>query len=178
MAPISLCCGADPVACLSRTSKTKEIIFTRMTHTTHDAETTPSWDPAQYLKFANERFRAAVELLERVPITSPRTIVDLGCGTGEITRLIANHWPTASVTGIDESESMLDMARAHAPGINWQRRSIDDWRPNQSFDLIYANATLQWLADHNTLIPRLIGCLHSRWLLGDTNAAQLAFTIA
>ena len=137
-----------------------------MTPDTSDTNATHEpWDPHQYLKFADERFRAAVELLQRVPVESPSAIVDLGCGTGEMTRLIADHWPSATVTGIDSSSAMLEQARAHSPDINWVNGTIENWIPNHTFDLIYSNAALHWVSDHKQLFPRLVESLSDRGCL-------------
>jgi trans-aconitate 2-methyltransferase len=73
------------------------------------------WDPDQYRRFASHRLRPALELAARLEGLEPRTIFDLGCGTGEITRILAQRWPAARVHGIDSSEQMLEKARG-APG--------------------------------------------------------------
>ena len=75
----------------------------------------PSWDPNQYLKFTDHRLRPALDLLAQIPAADPRSIYDLGCGPGNITRLLAERWPDARVTGIDSSADMLAKARQEAP---------------------------------------------------------------
>ena len=69
-----------------------------------------AWDPDQYLKFAQPRLRPAVDLLSRIALEAPRTVYDLGCGAGNVTRLIAARWPDAAITGIDDSAAMLEEA--------------------------------------------------------------------
>ena len=118
------------------------------------------WDPQQYLKFADHRLRPALELLERIPLTAPQVIYDLGCGAGNVTRLLANHWPEAAVYGVDSSPEMLAKAAAEPSSIHWAEANIQDWLPPQPPDLIYSNATLQWLDGHQTLFPRLLHCLN------------------
>lgn len=123
------------------------------------------WDPSQYLKFSDHRLRPALELLDRVPLASPTVVYDLGCGPGQVTRIIAERWPSASVCGVDHSLEMLKTAAAEAAGIRWIRADVRDWRPDEAPDLVYSNATLHWVEDHQALFPRLVsglkagGCL-------------------
>lgn len=72
----------------------------------------PTWDPERYLAFADERGRFFVELIARIGATAPRVVVDLGCGPGNLTRLLGERWPSAEVIGIDSSAAMIDRARA------------------------------------------------------------------
>lgn len=118
-----------------------------------------SWDPARYARFSDHRLRPALELLDRVPLAAPRLVYDLGCGTGEVTQIMAQRWPDAHVTGVDNSPEMLAKARSLDDSITWTEADIADWQPAELPDLIYSNATLQWLAGHDTLFPRLMGLL-------------------
>lgn len=117
------------------------------------------WNPQQYLTFEGHRLRPAIDLLSRVPLQAPTDIVDLGCGTGNITRIIHERWPHARVVGIDSSAAMLTKARQADIVVEWQEQDLGDWRPQQRFDLIYSNAALHWLPDHEKLFPRLMGYL-------------------
>jgi trans-aconitate 2-methyltransferase len=117
------------------------------------------WDPGLYLKFSDHRLRPALELLDRVPLESPAVVYDLGCGTGQVTRLIAERWPSASVHGLDSSREMLDKAAAGSGPIRWIEADLRTWRPDEPSDLLYSNATLQWLDGHRELFPRLVSCL-------------------
>ena len=118
-----------------------------------------TWDPEQYLKFVDARSRPALDLLARLAGESPRSIVDLGCGAGNITRLLAERWPAAQVVGIDGDPAMLAKAAATASGIVWQQAEIADWHAAGAPDLIFSNAALHWLGDHQQLLPSLIGQL-------------------
>jgi len=118
-----------------------------------------SWSPAQYLKFAQPRLRPAIDLLARVPLDKPRRVDDLGCGTGSLTRLMAERWPQAQVTGVDASAAMLDQASGLLPNLRWQQQDLANWAPESPPDLIYSNAALHWLPDHALLLPRLFGHL-------------------
>lgn len=117
------------------------------------------WDPDQYLKFADHRLRPALELLDRVPLAAPRVIYDLGCGSGHVTRLMSQRWPAATVYGLDQSPEMLAQAAAEPSPVHWLETDIRDWTPREAPDLIYSNATLQWLDNHPELFPRLMDCL-------------------
>ena len=115
----------------------------------------PSWDPNQYLKFADHRLRPALDLMAQVALEAPRRIYDLGCGPGNITRMLSERWPEAAVTGVDSSADMLAKARIEAPNIVFEQADIAGWSPPAPADLIFTNATLHWLDDHAALLPRL-----------------------
>lgn len=117
------------------------------------------WDPEQYLRFADHRLRPALELLARVPLAAPAVVYDLGCGAGNVTRVLAERWPAARIAGIDSSREMLaEAARADA-GIAWVEADLRTWQPDAPPDLLYSNAALHWLDDHGELFPRLLGRL-------------------
>ena len=120
------------------------------------------WDPHQYLAFADQRLRPALELLARVPLEQPRRVADLGCGTGHITGHLRSRWPTADLTGVDNSPEMLSQAeRQQIPGppVRWEQDDLATWAPLQPMDLIYSNAALHWIGDHGGQFPRLVSLL-------------------
>ena len=117
------------------------------------------WDPAQYLKFAGHRLRPAIDLLSRIDAEDPAEVYDLGAGAGNVTRLLKDRWPDAHVTGIDDSEEMLAKAAAAAPEITWQRADLAAWRPARRADIIYSNAALHWVVDHDRLFQDLVAAL-------------------
>src|SRR5450830_1151229 len=117
------------------------------------------WDASQYLRFGDERLRPAIDLLAHVPTLAPARVLDLGCGAGNLTAILKRRWPDADVLGVDGSDSMLETARATAPDCHFLRVDIADWTPADGLDLIYTNATLQWLDGHEQLFPRLLSCL-------------------
>lgn len=119
-----------------------------------------SWDPAQYLRFGDERTRPAADLLARVPLLAPGRIVDLGCGPGNSTALLANRYPRAELTGLDNSPEMLARARREGPqGATWVEADIAAAEFAVPIDLLFSNAALQWVPDHLAVLPRLVGCL-------------------
>ena len=87
------------------------------------------WNPTQYLRFGNERLRPAIELIDRINIESPKTIYDLGCGTGSITAILKEKWPRATVAGVDASPNMLEQASQDYPTLTWQFADINSWEP-------------------------------------------------
>lgn len=117
------------------------------------------WDPDLYLKFSDHRSRPALELLDRVRLRSPSVIYDLGCGVGQVTHIIAGRWPSAAVYGLDNSKEMLAQAAATPGKVRWVESDIRTWSPEEPPDLIYSNATLQWVDEHRQLFPRLMGFL-------------------
>jgi trans-aconitate 2-methyltransferase len=112
------------------------------------------WDPSQYHKFQAERSAPFFDLLALVEIRPNLKVVDLGCGTGELTRNLAEHLPDSDVTGIDSSPQMLKKASASA-GPNLQFRQGDQAGLTGEWDLIFSNAALHWSEQHKNLIPRL-----------------------
>ncbi len=122
-----------------------------------------SWNAAQYLKFAAPRLQPALDLLAHVPADlNPTLAVDLGCGSGSATRLIAARWPRAEVVGVDGSADMLAQAALQAPAgsrLRWQQADIGRWRATHPAALIFSNAALHWLPDHARLLPALLAQL-------------------
>jgi trans-aconitate 2-methyltransferase len=117
------------------------------------------WNAAQYLKFEDERTRPSADLLARVPIERAGRCMDLGCGPGNSTELLVNRFPDAAVSGLDSSPAMIAAARERLPAIAFEVAEIATWRPRERFDLIFANAVLQWVPDHRTELQRLAGFL-------------------
>ena len=118
-----------------------------------------SWNPDQYLKFADHRLRPALDLLTRISADSPDTVIDLGCGPGNITGWLKRRWPDARITGVDSSLDMLERARQTHPDAEWEQADIDQWLPRVPADVIYSNAALQWLDHHRPLFAKLYAAL-------------------
>jgi trans-aconitate 2-methyltransferase len=116
-----------------------------------------TWDPDRYLTYADERGRPFLDLIARVDADAPRRVVDLGCGPGNLTRLLAGRWPEADVLGLDSSPEMI--ARAEVPGVRFEVADLRDWAAvegGESVDVLVSNATLQWVPGHLDLLPRLV----------------------
>ncbi|MDR3079372.1 MAG: trans-aconitate 2-methyltransferase [Streptomyces sp.] len=138
----------------------------------------PTWDPRQYLRHAGHRARPFVDLLARVPEIpgDPPRIADLGCGPGNVTILLADRWPTAHITGYDNSPQMLDAAHTHHEGptpgggrLDFSLADARTWAPPTPYDLIISNATLQWVPRHADRFPD--------WIAGLTPGGTFAFQV-
>ena len=99
------------------------------------------WNPEKYLQFKSERTQPAIDLVSRINISNPRSIIDIGCGPGNSTQILVNRWPDSEVVGLDNSTTTIEKAR-------------NDY-------LIFSNATLQWIPHHETLLPKLFNCVNS-----------------
>ena len=108
-------------------------------------------------RLEGERTRPAGELLARVNNDNPSRVVDLGCGPGNSTALLRARWPSAHLEGLDSSAGMLDEARNSGVKAHWIQADAATWSPGVKYDVIFSNATLQWIAGHRALLPRLMG---------------------
>lgn len=125
----------------------------------------PDWNPTLYMQYGAERSRPAAELLARIAPENVASVVDLGCGPGNSTALLQQRWPNAVITGIDTSAAMLDEARSALPTCHFIKTDIRDFRPASPPDVLYANASLQWIPDHYELFPHLISLLNANGVL-------------
>lgn len=117
-----------------------------------------SWNPDIYHKFQKERFAPFEDLLNLVVVGEGLKVIDLGCGTGELTEMLAERLPDGDILGIDSSPDMLEQAKARErPGLRFERRSIEQL--SGEWDLIFSNAAIQWVQNHEQLIPKLISSI-------------------
>lgn len=144
-----------------------------------------SWSARQYSLFEQQRTRPVRDLVAAIPRESAQTAVDLGCGPGNSTEVLAERFPQARVTGLDSSTDMLGEARQRLAAVEFVQADIGDWRPAQTYDVILANASLQWVPDHAQLYPRLVSLLNPAGVLAvqtpdnlDEPAHRLAREIA
>lgn len=117
---------------------------------------TTDWEPDRYSRFEMERTQPAIDLLSRVRRGATERVVDLGCGPGNSTELLLRRFPNAEIMGVDSSAAMIDAARRRLPGCTFVEAEISTWRAAAAPDLIFANAVLQWLPHHETLLPALL----------------------
>ena len=117
-----------------------------------------TWDPDRYLAYADERGRPFLDLIARIDADAPRTVVDLGCGPGNLTALLAQRWPDAELIGLDSSPEMIAKARADVPGVRFEVGDLREWVSDDGgrVDVLVSNATLQWVPGHLELLPRLV----------------------
>ena len=117
------------------------------------------WSAEQYLKFADERTRAARDLLAHVPLDQPRLVYDLGCGPGNSTELLIERFAQARIVGVDSSPDMLAKARRSYKQAEFVEGDLKNWQPGENADLLFANAVFQWVPDHMRVLQRLLGTL-------------------
>jgi len=123
------------------------------------------WSSHQYRRFEDERTRPARDLVAAITLDAVQVAVDLGCGPGNSTEILAARYPTASIQGIDSAQDMIDAARERLPHVDFEVADIAHWQAPRGVEVILANASLQWLPDHARLYPHLVaqlvpgGCL-------------------
>ena len=125
------------------------------------------WDPLVYLRAADERARPFHDLVARIGAEHPRAVVDLGCGPGTLTAVLAHRWPGAAVRAMDSSPEMV--AAARAAGVDAEFGDVTGWRPGPDDDVVVCNAVLQWVPGHLDLVRR--------WVAGLAPGAWFAFQV-
>lgn len=123
------------------------------------------WNSELYLKFEEQRTRAAHDLLQQIPLFAAKTVVDLGCGPGNSTTLLADAFPLAQIIGIDYSDNMLAVARERMPKVDFINANFEQWSPTDLVDLIFANASVHFAANHRPLLLRLLSFLSPNGML-------------
>jgi trans-aconitate 2-methyltransferase len=116
----------------------------------------PTWDPHIYLQFASERTQPAVDLISRIRLAQPARIVDVGCGPGNSTAMLRQRWPDATIIGLDNSPQMLAAAKQAYPEQQWLLADAASWQADLPFDLVFSNAALQWLPNHEDVFAGLM----------------------
>jgi trans-aconitate 2-methyltransferase len=119
----------------------------------------PDWSATQYLKFEDERTRPPRDLIAQIPLARAERVIDLGCGPGNSTELLVARYPDAEVIGLDSSPDMLRQARARLPGCAFVQADLAGWAPPERTDVLFANASFQWVPDHAAVMRRLLQAL-------------------
>jgi trans-aconitate 2-methyltransferase len=114
------------------------------------------WNSELYLRYERERTQPSLDLTSRIPLEEPKEVIDLGCGPGNSTRVLRQRWPNAHIVGLDSSPAMIEQARQSSTDVEWRVADLRTWSETGRFDLIFANASLHWIEDHEVLLPRLI----------------------
>ena len=127
------------------------------------------WSAAQYAKFLGDRTRPARDLLAAVPLETPGLVADIGCGPGNSTALLAERFPGAQIVGLDPDADMIRTAQAALSGCRFVQGDVESWRPEAPPELIFANASLQWVPDHRALLPHLVGLLRPGGVLASSD---------
>lgn len=125
------------------------------------------WNSKQYLKFKNERTQPAIDLAKRIDILDPGKIIDIGCGPGNSTKVLANQFKGSYIQGIDSSENMINTAKKDYPEIDFTvcDASKDLYTLQNDYDIVFSNACIQWIPDHRKLITKMMDLLHSGGVL-------------
>jgi len=119
-----------------------------------------SWDPDQYLRFKDERAQPFHDLVALIEPRPQMRVVDLGCGTGELTRELHDQFRAIETVGIDSSTSMLDKTPPFATtGLQFEQGTIETYAADRPFDLLFSNAALHWIPDHEGLFAHLMRLL-------------------
>jgi trans-aconitate 2-methyltransferase len=135
-----------------------------------------AWQPHQYLLFEEERTRPCRDLVAQIRLDDARTIIDLGCGPGNSTAVLAERWPGAVIAGLDSSPEMLRRARQRLPQCEWIHQGIAEWAQGNEVkrDLVFANAAMHWVTDHAEVYPRLLNAVVD----GGVLATQVPFNMS
>ncbi|MDC7125884.1 MAG: methyltransferase domain-containing protein [Spirochaetales bacterium] len=113
------------------------------------------WNPDLYLKFNKERIQPSIDLVSRIEINEPEKMIDIGCGPGNSTQILAGRWPESKLLGIDKSEAMIAKAEADFPKQKWKIFDVEAEEFNDSYNIVYSNAAIQWMGQHEQLLKKL-----------------------
>ena len=120
------------------------------------------WNPELYLKFKEERTQPAIDLANRINLENPEKIMDVGCGPGNSTNVLYSRWPESEIIGIDNSTSMIESAQSNYPDMEWRVEDVTKMKTEEKYDIIFSNATIQWIKDQEKLINDLVKMLKDK----------------
>ncbi len=123
------------------------------------------WNPDLYLKFDKERIQPSIDLVSRIKIDNPSKIIDIGCGPGNSTQILIQRWPHSMITGIDNSPAMIEKAKKDYSHQNWKIVDAEKDELPDTYDIIFSNATFQWIPDHTRLLKKLFHFLNKKGVL-------------
>jgi len=113
------------------------------------------WNPDLYLKFNRERSQPSIDLVKRIKSDSPSKIIDIGCGPGNSTQILVQRWPDSVITGIDNSPAMIEKAKKDYPNQHWRLLDAEKDEFPDTYDIVFSNATIQWIPNHTELLKKL-----------------------
>lgn len=132
-----------------------------LTSSRHHPSPPPDWNPEQYGRFRGERAQPFFDLMALVQPRPGMRVVDLGCGTGELTRELHTHLAARETLGLDNSPAMLAKSNAYAgDGLTFAAGDIAEFSADAAYDLVFSNAALHWVPDHPALLRRLTAALN------------------
>ena len=123
------------------------------------------WNPELYLKFGRERIQPSIDLVNRIQFTNPQKIIDIGCGPGNSTQILVQKWPDADITGVDNSSAMIERAKKDYPEQNWRLLDAGKDEFEGNYDIVFSNATIQWIPDHSGLIRKFYNLLSDKGVI-------------
>lgn len=124
------------------------------------------WSPESYLKYGNERTQPSIDLVNRIKIQyQPKAIIDVGCGPGNSSKVLLDRWPNARLVGIDSSPNMIEKAKMDYPRCEWLLADAASFVSDEKFDIVYSNAAMQWIPNHESLLKRLCSLLTEHGVL-------------
>lgn len=123
------------------------------------------WDPQQYLRFKNERTQPSIDLVNRINVSNPEKIIDIGCGPGNSTRILCERWPGSKITGLDNSPAMIEKAKSDYPEQEWILSDTSQLDLKARYSIVFANAVIQWIPDHEELITKLFSIVEKNGAL-------------
>jgi len=112
------------------------------------------WNPELYLKFDKERIQPSIDLVSRIDFDNPAKIIDIGCGPGNSTQILSQRWPECKITGIDNSLAMIAKAKLDFPDQKWELLDAGKDEILGKFDIVFSNATIQWIPNHFELLKK------------------------
>jgi trans-aconitate 2-methyltransferase len=125
----------------------------------------PDWNPDLYLKYNRERLQPSIDLVSRITVDRPDTIIDIGCGPGNSTQILVQRWPEARIVGIDNSPSMIEKAKKDYPRQEWMLCDAGKDEIPGKFDIVFSNATIQWIPDHENVLKKFYNLLNENGLI-------------
>jgi len=123
------------------------------------------WNPDQYLQFKCERTQPSIDLVARIQMDDPKTIIDIGCGPGNSTQILLKRWPNADILGIDSSEAMIQRARQDYPHQKWVVADAATLTTRLTYDIVFSNAAIHWIPRHDLLLQRLFQIVNENGIL-------------
>jgi trans-aconitate 2-methyltransferase len=123
------------------------------------------WNPDLYLKFNKERIQPSIDLVARIDYENPIRIIDIGCGPGNSTQILCQRWPDSSIIGADNSPAMIKKATEDYPGQKWILFDAGKDEMDEKFDIVFSNATIQWIPDHDALLNKFSSMMNENGIL-------------
>lgn len=115
---------------------------------------TKDWNPNLYLKYGKERIQPSIDLVSRIDMDQPVKIIDIGCGPGNSTQILAQRWPKAIITGIDNSPAMIEKAKMDYPKQDWLVLDAGTGEIEGKYDIVFSNAVIHWIPNHQALFRK------------------------